>query len=100
MIARQKGTPFSPLDREEATIRAAAELIKAEPEFNPDVPVQLADAMHLTHEQYEVVLAALDGGRIGTPRMREALRILNDWNSKAFRAVHPFEHLICKLSEI
>lgn len=97
LIARQVGTPFSPLDREEAAVRASAEAMKPEPEYNPDVIVQLADAMRLSHEQYEVVLSVLDGGRIGTPRMREALRILNDWNAKTFRARYPFEHLVLSL---
>lgn len=97
LIARQQGTPFSDLDREEAAIRAAAELSKPEAEYNPDVVVQLAEAMHLSHEQYEVILSILDGGRIGTPRMVEAIRILNDWQSRTFRAQYPFEHLTLKL---
>lgn len=97
LIARQKGTPFSALDREEAAIRKAQELIKPIEEYNPDVCVQLADAMCLSHEQYEVLCVALDGGRIGTPRMREAVRILHEWTSNKFRAKYPFEHLILSL---
>lgn len=100
LIARQRGTMFSPLDREEAAIRAAAELIKPEPEYNPDVAVQIADAMGLSHEQYEVISSILEGGRIGTPRMREALRILNEWQSRTFRARYPFDHLAVKLLEL
>lgn len=100
LIARQKGTPFSDLDREEAAIRAAAELCKPNQEFNPDVAVQITDAMRLNHEQYEVINCALDGGRIGTPRIVEALRILNEWTSNKFRARYPFEHLLIKLLEI
>ena len=97
LIARQKGTIFSPLDREEAAIRATSEAMKPEPEYNHDLPVQLADAMGLTHEQYEVVADIIGHSKIGTPRLREAVRILNAWTDKSFRAKYPFEHLICSL---
>lgn len=97
LIARQRGTIFSPLDREEAALRASQELMKPEIEFNHDLPVQLADAMHLTHEQYEVVADILGHSKIGTPRLMEAVRILNAWIDKSFRAKYPFEHLICSL---
>lgn len=97
LIARQRGTIFSPLDREEAAIRAAQELTKPEQEYNHDLPVQLADAMGLTHEQYEVVADIIGHSKIGTPRLREAVRILNAWTDKSFRAKYPFEHLICSL---
>lgn len=97
LIARQRGTIFSPLDREEAAIRAAKELTKPEQEYNHDLPVQLADAMGLTHEQYEVVADIIGHSKIGTPRLREAVRILNAWTDKSFRAKYPFEHLICSL---
>lgn len=97
LIARQRGTIFSPLDREEAAIRASSEAMKPEPEYNHDLPVQLADAMGLTHEQYEVVADILGHSKIGTPRLREAVRILNAWTDKSFRAKYPFEHLICSL---
>lgn len=97
LIARQAGNVFSPLDREELAMRASAQAMKDEPDKNPDVILQLVDAMGFNHEQYQVVDSILDGGRIGTPRMREALRILNDWNARTFRARYPFEHLICKL---
>lgn len=97
LIARQRGTIFSPLDREEAAIRASQEAMKPEPEFNHDLPVQLADAMGLTHEQYEVVADIIGHSKIGTPRLREAVRILNAWTDKSFRAKYPFEHLICSL---
>lgn len=97
LIARQRGTIFSPLDREEAAIRATSEAMKPEPEYNHDLPVQLADAMGLTHEQYEVVADIIGHSKIGTPRLREAVRILNAWTDKSFRAKYPFEHLICSL---
>lgn len=100
LIARRPGTPFTPLDREEAAIRQSTEAMKPVAEFNPDVAVQITDAMSLNHEQYLVLVEALDGGRIGTLRMREALRILNAWNSREFRAKYPFEYLIVKLLEI
>lgn len=97
LIARQKGTIFSPIDREEAAIRASQEMMKPEQEYNHDLPVQLADAMGLTHEQYEVVADIIGHSKIGTPRLREAVRILNAWTDKSFRAKYPFEHLICSL---
>jgi len=97
LIARQRGTIFSPLDREEAAIRASQERTKAEIEYNHDLPVQLADAMNFTHEQYEVVADIIGQSKIGTPRLREAVRILNAWTDKSFRAKYPFEHLICSL---
>lgn len=97
LIARQRGTIFSPLDREEAALRASQELMKPEQEYNHDLPVQLADAMGLTHEQYEVVADIIGHSKIGTPRLREAVRILNAWTDKSFRAKYPFEHLICSL---
>lgn len=97
LIARQRGTIFSPLDREEAAIRASSEAMKPEPEYNHDLPVQLADAMGLTHEQYEVVADIIGHSKIGTPRLREAVRILNAWTDKSFRAKYPFEYLICSL---
>lgn len=97
LIARQKGTIFSPLDREEAAIRAAQELTKPEPEYNHDVAVELTDAMHFTHEQYEVVADIMAHTKIGTPRMKEAMRILYAWKDRSFRAKYPFEHLICSL---
>lgn len=97
LIARQRGTMFSPLDREEAAIRASQELLKPEPEYNHDLAVQLADKMNLTHEQYEVVADILGHSKIGTPRLMEAVRILNAWTDKSFRAKYPFEHLICSL---
>lgn len=100
LIARQKGSMFSPLDREEAAIRASQEQLKPEPEFNPDVAVQIADAMSFNHEQYLVLVEALDGCRIGTPRMREALRVLRAWETREFRATYPFEYLIVKLLDI
>lgn len=99
LIARQAGNVFSPIDREEIALRASAQVMKDEPDKNPDVILQLVDAMGFNHEQYQVVDSILDGGRIGTPRMREALRILNDWNTHTFRARYPFEHLVCKLLE-
>ena len=97
LIARQKGTIFSPLDREEAAIRASQEMMKPEQEYNHDLPVQLADAMGLTHEQYEVVADIIGHSKIGTPRLREAVHILNAWTDKSFRAKYPFDHLICSL---
>lgn len=97
LIARQRGTIFSPLDREEAAIRQSQELMKPQQEFNHDLPVQMADAMGFTHEQYEVVADIIGHSKIGTPRLREAVRILNAWNDKSFRAKYPFEHLICSL---
>ena len=97
LIARQRGTMFSPLDREEAAIRASQELLKPEPEYNHDLAVQLTDKMNLTHEQYEVVADILAHSKIGTPRLMEAVRILNAWTDKSFRAKYPFEHLICSL---
>ena len=97
LIARMRGTIFSPLDREEAAIRATQERMKPEIEYNHDLPVQLADAMGLTHEQYEVVADIIGHSKIGTPRLREAVRILNAWTDKSFRAKYPFEHLICSL---
>lgn len=97
LIARQRGTIFSPLDREEAALRASQELLKPEPEYNHDLAVQLADKMNLTHEQYEVVADILGHSKIGTPRLMEAVRILNAWTDKSFRAKYPFEHLICSL---
>lgn len=97
LIARQCGTIFSPLDREEAAMRSSSEAMKPEPEYNHDLPVQLADAMGLTHEQYEVVADIIGHSKIGTPRLREAVRILNAWTDKSFRAKYPFEHLICTL---
>ena len=97
LIARQRGTIFSPLDRQEAALRESKELIKPEPEYNHDLAVQLTDAMHLTHEQYEVLADILGHSKIGTPRIMEAVRILNAWNDRSFRAKYPFEHLICSL---
>lgn len=97
LIARQKGTPISDLDREKSACRQALELGKEEPTHNPDLPLSMALEMRLSHEQYEVLLDVLEGGRIGTPRMREAVRIYEDWRSRKFRANYPFEHLICKL---
>ena len=97
LIARQRGTIFSPLDREEAAIRQSQELMNPQQEFNHDLPVHMADAMGLTHEQYEVVADIIGHSKIGTPRLREAVRILNAWNDKSFRAKYPFEHLICSL---
>lgn len=97
LIARQKGTMFSPLDREEAAIRSSSEALKPEPEFNHDLAVQLTDAMSLTHEQYEVLSDIIGHSKIGTPRLKEAVRILNAWTDRSFRAKYPFEHLICSL---
>lgn len=100
LIARQKGTFLSPLDREEMAVRMAAELAKDVQEFNPELVYDIAQAMKFSHEQYEVLLDILDGGRVGTPRIREAIRIYNAWQSREFRANFPFEHLICKLLEL
>lgn len=100
LIGRQKGTFLSDLDKEEMAVRVAAELAKEVPEFNPEVVFDIAQAMKFSHEQYEVLLDVLDGGRIGTPRIVEAIRIYNAWNRKEFRANFPFEYLICKLLEI
>lgn len=99
LIARQAGNVFSPIDREELALRASAQVMKDEPDRNPDVILQLVEAMGFNHEQYQVIDSILEGGRIGTPKMREALRILNDWNAHTFRARYPFEHLVCKLLE-
>ena len=88
---------FSPLDREEAAIRCSQERLKPEPEYNHDVAVQLTDKMHFTHEQYEVVADILGHSKIGSPRLMEAIRILNAWTDKSFRAKYPFDHLICSL---
>ena len=100
LIGRQKGTYLSPLDREEVAVRMAAEMAKEVQEFNPELVFDIATAMKFSHEQYEVLLDVLDGGRIGTPRIVEAIRIYNAWNRKEFRANFPFEHLICKLLEL
>jgi len=100
LIGRQKGTLLSPLDKEEVAVRMAAELAKEVQEFNPELVYDIAQAMKFSHEQYEVLLDVLDGGRIGTPRIREAIRIYDAWVRKEFRANFPFEHLICKLLEI
>lgn len=100
LIARQKGTFLSPLDREEVAIRMAAELAKEVQEFNPELVFDIAQDMKFSHEQYEVLLDILDGGRVGTPRIREAIRIYNAWQSREFRANFPFEYLICKLLEL
>ena len=100
LIGRQKGTYLSPLDREEVAVRMAAEMAKEVQEYNPELVFDIAQAMKFSHEQYEVLLDVLDGGRIGTPRIVEAIRIYNAWNRKEFRANFPFEHLICKLLEL
>ena len=100
LIARQKGTLMSELDKEEMACRLAVEMAKEVPEFNPELVFDIAQAMKFSHEQYEVLLDVLDGGRIGTPRIREAIRIYDAWVRKEFRANFPFEHLICKLLEI
>lgn len=100
LIARQRGTFLSPLDKEEVAVRMAAEMAKEVQEFNPELVYDIALAMKFSHEQYEVLLDILDGGRIGTPRIVEAIRIYNAWVRKEFRANFPFEHLICKLLEL
>lgn len=100
LIGRQKGTVLSPIDREEVAVRMAAEMTKEVQEFNPELVFDIAQAMKFSHEQYEVLLDVLDGGRIGTPRIVEAIRIYNAWNRKEFRANFPFEHIICKLLEL
>ena len=100
LIARQKGTLMSELDKEEMACRMAAEMAKEVQEFNPEIVFDIAQTMKFSHEQYEVLLDVLDGGRIGTPRIVEAIRIYNAWNRKEFRANFPFEHIICKLLEL
>lgn len=100
LIARQKGTLMSELDKKEMACRLAVEMAKEVPEFNPELVYDIAQAMKFSHEQYEVLLDVLDGGRIGTPRIVEAIRIYNAWNRKEFRANFPFEYLICKLLEL
>ena len=99
LIGRQRGTLLSPIDKEEVAVRMAAEMAKEVQEFNPELVFDIAQAMKFSHEQYEVLLDVLDGGRIGTPRIREAIRIYDAWVRKEFRANFPFEHLICKLLE-
>lgn len=100
LIGRQKGTYLSPLDKEEVAVRMAVEMAKEVQEFNPELVFDIAQAMKFSHEQYEVLLDVLDGGRIGTPRIREAIRIYDAWVRKEFRANFPFEHIICKLLEL
>lgn len=100
LIARQKGTFLSPLDKEEVAVRMAAEMTKEVQEFNPELVFDIAQAMKFSHEQYEVLLDVLDGGRIGTPRIREAIRIYDAWVRKEFRANFPFEHIIVKLLDL
>ena len=100
LIGRQRGTLLSPIDKEEVAVRMAAEMAKEVQEFNPELVFDIAQAMKFSHEQYEVLLDVLDGGRIGTPRIVEAIRIYNAWVRKEFRANFPFEHLICKLLEL
>lgn len=97
LIARQKGTILSDLDKEEAAIRQAAELAKPEQEYNPALAYEIAETMHMTHEQYEVIASILAASPIGSPRIIEAVRILYDWTQRTFRARYPFEHLLCKL---
>lgn len=100
LIARQKGTPISELDRQEVVLRIAEFERQNRYDYNPEFILRLCDTMKLSHEQYEVLTMLLDGGKVGTPAMQTAVRIYNEWERKEFRAKYPFEHLVCKLSEV
>lgn len=99
LIARQKGTPISDLDRQEVESRVKEYERQNRYDYNPEFVLRLSDTMGLSHEQYIVLTVLLDGGKVGTPAMTTAVRIYNEWTRKEFRAKFPFEHLVCKLSE-
>ena len=100
LIARQRGSALSDMDREEAACRAAVELAKETQEYNPNFVFSCAQEMQFSHEQYEVLLSILDGGKIGTPRTIEAVRIYEAWRTRQYRANYPFDYMVCKLLEI
>lgn len=99
LIARQKGTPISDMDREEAANRLKDLERQNRYDYNPEFAIRLCDTMRLSHEQYEVINVLLEGGKVGTPAMIAAVKIYNEWERKEFRAKYPFEHLVCKLTE-
>lgn len=100
LIARQKGTPISDLDREEAANRLKELERQNRYDYNPEFVLRCAETMKFSHEQYEVFLFILDGGKTNTPQIIEAVRIYTAWEKKEFRAKYPFEYMVCKLMDV
>lgn len=100
LIARQRGTYLSDLDKEEVACAMAVELAKPEAEYNPEMVYDAAVMMGLNHEQYTVLREMTENGRIGSPTLHELGRIMRAWQSREFRAKYPFEYIICKLLEL
>lgn len=99
LIARQRGTILSEIDKEEAACMMALELAKPEAEFNPEMVYDAAVMMGFNHEQYLVLREITENGRIGSQNLHELGNIMRAWQSREFRPKYPFEYTVCKLLE-
>lgn len=100
LIARQRGTYLSEIDKEEVACAMAVELAKPEAEYNPEMVYDAAVMMGLNHEQFTVLREITENGRIGSQTLHELGKIMRAWKSREFRPKYPFEYIVCKLLEI
>lgn len=100
-LARKTGTPISPLDAETLRNLCSQQRARGITDKNPELFLDMCLEMNLSSEILSFLLRISEGGRTGTPLMKEAVKIHNAWNAKLpqdhFRAKFPADYLLTKL---
>lgn len=100
-LARKPGTIISPVDEETLRNLCSEQRARGMTDRNPEYVLDLCVTMGLSSEILSFLLKISEGGRTGTPFAKEAVRILNAWNSKnektRFRPKYPADYVLTQL---
>ena len=100
-LARKPGTAISPLDEETLRNLCSEQRARGITDHNPEYVLDLCVTLGLSSEILSFLLKISEGGRTGTPFAKEAVRILNAWNSKnektRFRPKYPADYVLTQL---
>lgn len=100
-LARKPGTAISPIDEETLRNLCSEQRARGVTDRNPEYVLDLCVTLGLSSEILSFLLKISEGGRTGTPFAKEAVRILNAWNSKnektRFRPKYPADYVLTQL---